>query len=120
MAYMTQEMKKAIAPQVKALLKKYGLKGSLSVQHHMSLVLTLKSGGIDFDTTKSDVNTFWIESYYEGVARECLTKLKDALNGEGSSEENHDNSDIMTDYFDVGWYINIRVGKWDKPYVLTK
>jgi hypothetical protein len=22
----------------------------------------------------------------------------------------------MTDYFDVGWYIDINVGKWNKPY----
>jgi hypothetical protein len=30
---------------------------------------------------------------------------------------NHDNSDAMTDYFDVGWYVDINYGKWDKPYV---
>jgi hypothetical protein len=25
----------------------------------------------------------------------------------------------MTDYFDVGWYIDIKIGKWDKPYNFT-
>jgi len=35
------------------------------------------------------------------------------------NEGNHDNSDIMTDYFDVGWYISVRLGKWDKPYVVN-
>jgi hypothetical protein len=25
----------------------------------------------------------------------------------------------MTDYFDVGWYIEINVGKWNKEYNLT-
>jgi hypothetical protein len=29
---------------------------------------------------------------------------------------NHDKSDVMTDYFNVGWYIDINIGKWDKPY----
>jgi hypothetical protein len=32
---------------------------------------------------------------------------------------NHDRSDSMTDYFDVGWYISINVGKWNKPYEMT-
>ena len=27
---------------------------------------------------------------------------------------NHDNSDPMTDYFDVGWYISVNLGRWDK------
>jgi hypothetical protein len=38
------------------------------------------------------------------------------MNGKNSTVKNHDNSDIMTDYFDVGWYVNIYVGKWNKPY----
>jgi len=33
------------------------------------------------------------------------------------STGNHDNSDIMTDYFDVGWYSNINIGQYHKPYV---
>jgi len=32
---------------------------------------------------------------------------------------NHNNTDLMSDYFDVGWYISINVGKWDKPYEVT-
>jgi hypothetical protein len=33
---------------------------------------------------------------------------------------NHDNSDIQTDYFDVGWYIDINIGAWNAPYTLVK
>lgn len=29
---------------------------------------------------------------------------------------NHDNSDAMTDYFDVNYYGSVEVWKWDKPY----
>ena len=36
------------------------------------------------------------------------------------NEGNHDNSDIMTDYFDVGWYISVNIGRWDKPYIVRK
>jgi hypothetical protein len=39
MAYMNQERKARIAPVVKDILKKYHIKGSLSVRNHMVLVL---------------------------------------------------------------------------------
>ena len=42
-----------------------------------------------------------------------------AMNGAGSAFANYDNSDIQTDYFDIGWYVDINVGKWDKPFVYT-
>lgn len=29
---------------------------------------------------------------------------------------NYDNSDVMTDYFDVNYYWTVRIWKWDKPY----
>jgi len=48
------------------------------------------------------------------LAKEFLLKLKDAM-----MVGNHNNTDLMTDYFDVGWYIKINVGKWDKPYEVT-
>jgi len=56
-----------------------------------------------------------IKETYTGVAAEALNELKAAM-----MEGNHNNSDIQTDYFDVGWYISIDIGKWDKPYVLEK
>jgi hypothetical protein len=116
MAYISQTEKKAIAPKVKAIMTKYGLKGSLSVDHHSTLVLTIKSGVIDFGSNDRQVNTYWIHDHYEGVAKDALTELNDALKGEGW----YDESDIQTDYFCVKHYVNINVGKWDKPYVLTK
>jgi hypothetical protein len=33
---------------------------------------------------------------------------------------NHDRSDIQSDYFDVGWYVDVNVGAWNQPYELTK
>ena len=30
--------------------------------------------------------------------------------------ENWDNSDSMTDYFDVNYYLDINIGKWNKRY----
>ena len=124
MAYMSQEKKQLLAPAIKAILKEYDLKGTLSVEHHSGLVLTIKSGKIDFfsDNDKYadlsqryiQVNVYHIEGHYSGRAKEALLKLKAAM-----SVGNHDNSDTQTDYFDVGWYVYINVGKWDSPYILT-
>jgi hypothetical protein len=115
MAYFNQEMKKAIAPKIKALLAEYGMKGSLSVNHHSSVVLTLKSGPLDFGQKAGDVNVYWIDQHYTGRAREFLQKAYKIL-----MQGNWNNSDIQTDYFDVGWYVDIKVGRWDKPYQLTE
>ena len=48
MAYMSQERKQSLAPAIKAVLKKYGVKGTLAVNNHSTLVLNIKSGSIDF------------------------------------------------------------------------
>ena len=133
MAYFSQAMKKEKAPEIKALLKKYELKGSLSVHNHSTFSVTIQSGKLDFignyiktsGVTESSesytdrqylcVNPYSIESSYSGNVLEFLNELKDVM-----MKGNHDNSDSMTDYFDVGWYIDIRIGTWEKPYVLIK
>lgn len=142
MAYVSQEMKAKIAPTVKALLKKYGLKGSLSVNNHSTLVLTVSQGGIDFienyietDRNKAyakymtedekayirkskslDVNTYWAHEHYSGKAKDFLLKAAEALRG----PDYFDHSDIQTDYFHCSHYISIKIGRWNKPYALVK
>jgi len=139
MAYISQADKAKLAPTIKAILKKYGVKGTLSVRNHMSLVLTLKSGKIDFienfiktDAEKSygqpmsddnvayirknrqlDVNTYWIDSHYSGKAQAFLTEVKAAMEGPDFFNED----DAQTDYFNRSHYVDINVGKWSKPYI---
>ena len=131
MAHMNQEKKARLAPAIKAICKKYGVKASLAVRHHSTLVLNIKSGPIDFIRNFNDlaqvrwrepwaftpaknyidVNPYWYQEHFEGVALAFLSELIPAMN-----DGNHDRSDIQTDYFDVGWYIDVNIGKWDKPY----
>lgn len=35
------------------------------------------------------------------------------------SAYNYDDSDAMTDYFDTNFYMNLAIGKWDKPFIKT-
>jgi len=135
MAFMNQDKKAALAPAIKAALKKYGVKGSLSVDNHSSLVLTIKSGPIDFIQNYNQtvgqqpggfrngspaekyiqVNKFWFHEHFSGKAKNFLAEVIKAMN-----VGNHDRSDSQTDYFDVGWYINVNIGKWNKPYIVEK
>jgi len=116
MAYMNQERKAERMPAIKAALKKYGMKGSVSVRNHMTLVVTLREGPLNFGSDRHSVNTYWIEDHYQGDAQAFLLELKDAMLG----HDYYDRSDIQTDYFDTSHYIDINVGTWGKPYVCTK
>lgn len=133
MAYMSQENKKRIVELAKPVLKKYGIKATFGVRHHSTLVCNIKSGSLDFinnycETVKNaweghvesvkkdqyiDVNVYHYEKHFSG---DCLAFLKELITV--MNDGNYDNSDAQFDYFDVGYYIDINVGKWDKPYVL--
>ena len=121
MAYVSQQDKAKLAPEIKKVLSKYGMKGSISIRHHSTLVVTLQSGAIDFgEYTHGDgyiqVNVYHIERHYKGKAQKFLTELLAAMKGPGW----FDKSDSMTDYFHVKHYCDINVGKWNKPYFLQK
>ena len=110
---MNQEKKAKIAAKMKPVLKKYGLKGSLSVHNHSSITLTIKSGKLDFGSDYVQVNPYWLESNYSGKVLEALQEIKQAL----LAADYYDRSDAQIDYFDTAYYYNINVGKWNKPYI---
>ena len=140
MAYMNQERKARIATAIKPILAKYGVKGSLSVRNHSSIVLTLKSGKIDFienfiktdadsnigrkmaqdqvvylrKNQTMDVNPYWFQEHFTGTAKAFLTEAFGAL----KSADWYDESDAMTDYFNTAYYVDLNVGKWNKPYIV--
>jgi len=113
MAYMSQSHKKEIAPIVKAILKQYGLKGTLSVRNHSTLVLNISKGQFNIGEDHISVNPYWIESHYKGQMREAMQKLVDAMHG----PRYFDKSEPQTDYFNCSHYIEINFGKYDKPYI---
>lgn len=127
MAYMNQERKKRLAALLKDALKGVDLKYSLSVRNHSTIVMSIRSGDVDFfgdlvpgefDSSIRDyldINPYWYKEHFQGRSRDVLTKIFGALN-----DGNHDRSDTMTDYFDVGWYVDVNVGTYKKPYLLTK
>ena len=121
MAYVSQQDKKELAPAIKKVLSKYGMKGSISIRNHSTLQVTLQSGAIDFkDYSHGDgyiqVNTYHIDAHYSGKAKAFLNELLDAMKG----PKYFNNDDAMTDYFHRSHYTDINVGKWNKPYFLQE
>jgi len=136
MAYVSQELKAKLSPAIKLVCKKFGVKASLAVRNHSTLVLNVKSGPIDFIGNLNkvcsvapgadrygpyraavgsiDVNPYHYRDHFDGKALAFLSAIMPVMN-----TGNHDNSDIQTDYFDIGWYIDVNIGSWNKPYILT-
>ena len=118
MAYVSQEMKKELSVGIKRVLKKYGMKANIGVKNHMSLYVDVMSGPINFDFSHgegySQVNTYWINDHYKGIAKQFLNELLDAM--KGPNYYNNDNAQF--DYFDRWHYTDINIGKWNKPYKL--
>ena len=134
MAYMNQERKAAIAAELKKVIPA-GWKYSLAVRNHTSLVLTISAAPVDlcaeyqrvvnaknagrpFDQiakpTYFGVNPFWLENQFDGELLETFQAIKAAMYSKEVGY--YDRSDIMTDYFDTAWYVDINIGRWDKPF----
>ena len=133
---MNQEKKAKLAPQIKDVLKRYRMKGSIGVSNNSTLVVTIKSGNIDFFgnynkmTRKAngndadvrtaedymDINPYWYDTHFDGIARDFLDELFDAMKGTIW----YDNSDIQSDYFNTAYYVDVNIGRWNKPYELVK
>lgn len=137
MAYMNQERKAKLAANLKKVMPK-GWKYSLSVRSGMTICLTISQAPVDLieevatrvsepdlalryqdrggEIRKSgcvSVNPYWLENQF-GASLPIFEAIKAALN-----DGNHDRSDVRTDYFDVGWYVDINIGRWDKPFVFA-
>ena len=50
---------------------------------------------------------------------EDISKIAHTAPGAAGGQAYYCNDDAMSDYFDRAYYVNIHVGKWDKPYELN-
>lgn len=138
MAYISQDEKKNIATELKKLFP--NLRFSLSIRDKMCLVVSLKSGNIDFTKhliafnsagdgyhASAEVKANRVRKLTNGHALEIrenrdelkrtpevgavLQQIFDVINQRGTDTSNFDDTDIHTDYFSVGYYIDFVLGK---------
>tara|TARA_B100000927_G_scaffold158941_1_gene128051 strand:+ start:169 stop:573 length:405 start_codon:yes stop_codon:yes gene_type:complete len=132
MAYISQEDKKTLAPAIKAVFKKYGLKGSISIKNHITLCANVSAGRLDLigaANLATNVNRPLTSGYYQANAYGATNpkykdinidifnfyeELKKAMRGALW----FDKSDLMTDYHHTAYFMDINIGRWNKPYQL--
>jgi hypothetical protein len=138
MAFMSQEHKAKLAPTIRAICKRYGIRATLAVRNHSTLMLTIKQGKIDFIGNSNQVcgndhyqvargfkpntsgyesvNPYHYKSHFSGRALEFLQEVIPAMYG----PDYFDHSDSQSDYFHCSHYIDISIGRWNSPYALEK
>lgn len=124
MAYMNQERKAKLAAELEKVVPA-GWKYSLAVRHHSTIVMTISEAPVDlirsmkpseyFDPTSAtevEVNRHRIDiAFSDTEVAKTFRAIFTSLN-----TGNHDRSDTQTDYFDVGWYVEVSIGRWDRPF----
>ena len=142
MAYISQQDKKELLPGIKKVLKTYNMKGTVSIRHHSTLIVTLTEGELDLIKVENEirkerhsrnpyldlylVDSTFNQSYHhlnkfveigEHLVHDFYQNMFKAMKG----NKWFDKSDIMTDYHHIAYYCYIDVGRnKDKPYICTK
>lgn len=123
MAYMNQETKKIIKSELDKVVPS-DMKYSLRVLNNSHIIMTVTKGSVDFYKNYNGnctsvneplkINQYWTDKYFTGATLELINKIIKALN-----VKNWNRSDVQTDYFGVGYYVDLQVGSYDKPYILN-
>ena len=135
MAFMNQAKKRLIADALKKVVPP-NWKYTLAVRHHTTIVMTIRAAPVNFVQLEAErlraelrqgqtyldpnciaayiseldhgevecllLNAYQVSPHFPSEISEILAKIVTALN-----TGNHDNSDLMTDYFDIGHYITL-------------
>ncbi len=135
MAYISTDDVKHIRNTLKKELPQY--KFSVVRDHTSSVTIALMKGPAfnDYEyfdrynnVTKTanlsdgehhQINQYHLEDFYGKENAEILSKI-DTISRTAPAKNGgkvwYNDSDIMTDYFDIAYYVHISVGKWNKPY----
>jgi len=125
MAYINTQEVAAIRGQLKAKFPQ--LKFSVRKQHHSSVIVTIKSGTVDFSELLDEhgyaqTNQYWLNRMgkHEALFEKIYEVIKTAPASVPGGRAWFDESDSMTDYFHTAFYMSVNIGSYDKPYVCSK
>lgn len=115
-AYVSKEKMKQVQQDIKKEFPEF--KFSIRKENYSTVNVSIMSGPIsltDKENGYETINPYWYKYHYKDnpVLLEFFTKLFDIIN-----VGNFDKSDPMSDYFHVGFYVDLTIGQWDKPYVI--
>lgn len=115
MAYISTEEVRTIRNDLKATFPKFKFSVRYQPNSKSAITVTIKSGPVKFAEPRHG-DYVQLNHYHPGNYdnADIFQQIIDVVN-----KKNYDNSDSMTDYFDVGFYVQFEQGSWKKPYVLT-
>ncbi|MDH5723387.1 MAG: hypothetical protein OEY94_08720 [Alphaproteobacteria bacterium] len=117
MPYISSENVKKIRDALKKALPDFKL--SVTRRHHSSVDVALMAGPVDFGCNNDGVNRFYYKRDYADnpAAIKVFDTIMQVMNERCKQKELVYDSD----YGSVpNYYQNIQIGKWNKPYVITK
>lgn len=122
MTYLRKETKNELVAEIKKVMPK-DWKATYALRNMSTLIVTIRKAPLDLNETFHGVRSgeYLVNEYHVDdhckveEVKEVLKKIIKAMNS-----QNYDNSDRMTDYFDVGYYTELRFGDWKKDFENTK
>lgn len=132
MAYVSKEDKAEVFENIKPILKKYGIKATLSVHGKIELILTIWESPIDFignfnqtanerywdrfepiTDNYMEVNQYHLKDQFSGIAYDALLELVAGM----QTKDWYCNDDVMSDFFSRKYFYSVKIGRWNKPYI---
>jgi len=113
MAYLNSQDTKAIRTALKKAFPQFKL--SITNRHGSGVSIKILSGPTNFGF--KEYTQFHPAQFDRIQDGEILKQMREVMH---KAVGNYDNSDIMTDYFEVGYYEWFSLGDWNKPFTLTK
>ena len=120
MAYLSKTQVKETREALKVAFPDFKFLVRRSTCGSSSINVSIMSGPVDFgdpDMPKS-VNPYHVGTLFEdhqvGFLEAVIKVIK-----YGTSRQWYDRSDAMTDYFDTAFYLDVEIGRWQKPYQKT-
>lgn len=129
MAYVTKELKTRVSAEIKKIMPK-GTKYSIRGTGKGRLSLVIYTAGMDLLAPIQKQENRYAEMRGDKPQKLNHASIRhingltfgekwDAIFGEIfdiMNKGNHDRSDSQVDYFDVGWYVSVDLGTWDRPF----
>lgn len=113
MAYIKKEQAAAVRAELKKKFPK--VRFSVRIEHYSTLHISIMESPYDWSS---------VARYKDGHVKLSWRSPKDYPHSqfleqiiEIAMRGNWDKSDSMTDYFNVGWYFDLEVGRWDRPHI---
>lgn len=116
MAYISSEEVKTIRERIKSAYPSY--MWSITREHGSTIRVALMASDLTFSSGYIQVNHYYVKEHYADnpKAKEVFSNVLKIIHGYKLCYDRNA-GDPYADYGSNNYFINLHVGKWDKPHV---